>query len=188
VGRVTGVGFGEHGGAGDLVYQALSSIACEWTRRGPATMLTPAFLQRTGARDIPSLIEGIELGQYFVSSDYAPVVHKVAVQGDPVALSIIQWAGRELGSTTLAVIRQLGIASLEFEVVLVGSVYDMGEILIAPMRQLITSEAPLARLVRLSSPPVVGSVLLAMEQVSIDPAPVRQRLIQSTCDLLKEKE
>ena len=180
IGRVTGVGYGEHGGAGSLIDRALSSIAYEWTKRGPQTLLTSEFLHLTGAKDIPSLIEDLEMGEYTFGSDYAPVVYKVAVQGDPVALSIIQWAGSELGYTAQAVIRQLGIEQLEFEVVLVGSLYEMGEMLIAPMRQVITSEAPHARLVRLSSPPVVGGVLLAMEQLGLNPSHLREHLIQST--------
>jgi N-acetylglucosamine kinase-like BadF-type ATPase len=188
IGRVTGVGFGEHGGAGCLVQQALDSIAYEWTRRGPHTELTTEFLRMTGASDIPALIEGIELGQYFISSDYAPVVHRVAVQGDQVALAIIDWAGKELGYTAQAVIRQLNIGSLQFEVVLVGSVYDMGEMLISPMRQVIHVESPLAQLVRLSAPPVVGGILLAMEQVEMDSQPIRKHLIRSTGTLIKEQE
>jgi N-acetylglucosamine kinase-like BadF-type ATPase len=187
VGRVTGVGYGEHGGAGDLVYRALSAIAHEWTKRGPQTQLTTEFLQLTGAKDIPSLLEGIEVGKYSIGSDYAPLVYKVATQGDPVALSIIQWAGNELGHTAAAVIRQLAIEKLQFEVVLVGSIYEMGEMLITPMRQVITSEAPKAVLVRLSSPPVVGGVLLAMEQVGVNPSPLRKHLISSTRLLIIEK-
>ena len=188
IGRVTGVGFGEHGGAGCLVDRALDSIAYEWTRRGPQTQLTSEFLQLTGAKDIPALIEGIEMGQYFIGSDYAPLVHKVALQGDPVANSIIQWAGTELGLTALAVIRQLEIASLEFEVVLVGSIYEMGELIISPMRQVISSEAPLTRLVRLSAPPVVGGVLLAMDLVGLNSAIFREQLINSTRKILHEND
>jgi N-acetylglucosamine kinase-like BadF-type ATPase len=184
IGRVTGVGFGEHGGAGCLVSKALSSIAYEWTKRGPQTQLTAEFLRRTGASDIPSLIEGIELGKYYITSDYAPLVHRVAVQGDPVALSIIHWAGRELGYSAQAVIRQLNIASTEFDVVLVGSLYDMGELLITPMRQVIHHEAPLAQLVKLSSPPVVGGVLLAMDQAEMESRLVRQQLINTTRNLV----
>jgi N-acetylglucosamine kinase-like BadF-type ATPase len=180
IGRVTGVGYGEHGGAGYLIDQALSSIAYEWTKRGPQTQLTPEFLRLTGATDTPSLIEGIEMGEYYLGSDYAPVVYKIAVGGDPVALSIIQWAGSELGYSALAVIRQLGIEHQEFEVVLVGSLYEMGEMLISPMRQIITSEAPYARLVHLSAPPVLGGVLLAMEQLGLDPSPLRDHLIETT--------
>jgi N-acetylglucosamine kinase-like BadF-type ATPase len=180
IGRVTGVGYGELGGAGNLVDSALRAIAFEWTKRGPKTQLTAEFLHLTGAKDIPSLIEGIEVGEFYIGSDYAPYVYKVAKKGDPTALSIIQWAGSELGHTALAVIRQLGLEQLEFEVVLVGSVYEMGEMLIAPMRQVILSEAPNAKLVRLSAPPVVGGVLLAMEQLGINPSPFRGHLIEST--------
>ena len=187
IGRVTGVGYGEHGGAGCLVDQALSAIAYEWTKRGPQTQLTPEFLRLTGAKDTPSLIEGLEMGQYFLGSDYAPVVYKIATQGDPVALSIIHWAGSELGYTALAVIRQLAIEEREFEVVLVGSLYEMGEMIIAPMQKVITSEAPKASLIRLSSPPVVGGVLLAMEQVGLNPSPLRDHLIKSTRRYIDEK-
>jgi len=187
VGRVTGVGYGEHGGAGNLIERALVAIAYEWTRRGPKTELTNEFLRMTGAKDIPSLIEGLEMGAYYLNSDYAPVVYRIASQGDPVAQSIIQWAGSELGFTALAVIRQLGIEKRSFEVVLVGSVYEMGEIIIEPMRQVINHEAPHARLVRLSAPPVVGGVLLAMEQVGRNPSTIREYLINSTCGLLKNK-
>jgi N-acetylglucosamine kinase-like BadF-type ATPase len=184
VGRVTGVGFGEHGGAGCLVDRALDSIAYEWTKRGPQTQLTSEFLHFTGAKDIPALIEGLEMGQYFIGSDQAPLVHKVALQGDPVAQSIVKWAGEELGLTALAVIRQLEIAGLEFEVVLVGSIYEMGEMIISPMRRVITSEAPLAHLVRLSAPPVVGGVLLAMDLLGLNTSKLREQLIRSTRSLL----
>jgi len=185
VGRVTGVGYGEHGGAGSLVDRALVAIAHEWTKRGPKTKLTSEFLQLTGAKDIPSLIEGLEMEEYILGSDFAPIIFQVATQGDPVALSIIQWAGSELGHTAVAVIRQLGIEQMEFEVVLVGSLYEMGEMIITPMRNVITSEAPKAHLVRLSSPPVVGGVLLAMEQVGVNPSPLRDHLIKSTLAFLQ---
>jgi len=185
VGRVTGVGYGEHGGAGSLIERAKDAVAHQWTKRGPVTQLTQEFLRITGAADTPSLIEGLEMGEFYLGSDLAPVIYQVASQGDPVAYSIIQWAGSELGHTAVAVIRQLGIQKQEFEVVLVGSIYEMGEMLISPMRQVITSEAPHARLVRLSAPPVVGGVLLAMQQAGLDPTPIRDRLVQTTCALIK---
>jgi N-acetylglucosamine kinase-like BadF-type ATPase len=188
IGRVTGVGYGEHGGAGDLIYRALSSIAYEWTRRGPKTLLSTEFLRLTGATDIPALIEGVEMGEYYLGPHYAPVIHQIALQGDPVAISIIQWAGAELGATAVAVIRQLNFQALEFEVVLVGSLYQMGEMLIAPMRQAITSEAPKACLVSLLAPPVVGGVLLAMQQVGLDTTHIREQLIQSTCTCIDTNE
>ena len=187
IGRVTGVGFGEHGGAGNLVERALVAISYEWTLRGPKTSLTGEFLRITGAKDAPSLIEGISTGEIFLGSDYAPVVYQVASQGDEIAQSIIHWAGTELGHTAVAVIRQLGIQKQTFEVVLVGSLYEMGEMMINPMRQVIQLEAPAARLVRLSAPPVVGGVLLALQQVGVNHAEIRLHLINSTCELLNHQ-
>ncbi len=187
IGRVTGVGYGEHGGAGSLIFRALEAVAYEWTMRGPKTQLTKEFLRLTGAKDIPSLIEGLEMGEYYLSSDYAPVIFQVALQGDKTARSIIHWAGSELGHTAVAVIRQLGIQRQSFEVVLVGSLYEIGEMIIEPMREVIQFEAPQARLVRLSAPPVVGGVLLAMEQVGLKPPLVREHLFHSTCALLDKK-
>jgi N-acetylglucosamine kinase-like BadF-type ATPase len=184
IGRVTGIGFGEYGGGGDLVYRALSAIAWEWTMRGPKTELSQEFLRLTGAKDIPSLLEGIETEVYKIGPDYAPVIHRVALRGDPAAQSILQWAGSELGHTALAVIRQLEISHLEFEIVLVGSIYEMGEMIIEPMRQVIVYEAPKVHLVRLTAPPVVGGVILAMQQVGMDPTPVRDTIIKSTCQLI----
>jgi hypothetical protein len=86
----------------------------------------------------------------------------------------------------VAVIHQLNLQALEFEVVLVGSLYQMGEMLIAAMRKVITGAAPHARLVQLTAPPVVGGVLLAMQQVGMDPAKIRENLIKSTCACISE--
>src|SRR4030043_1013901 len=77
VGRVTGLGYGEYGGAGDMVYRALSAIANEWTMRGPKTQLTSAFLRLTGTKDAPALIAGIETGEFSVGSDFAPYVFQI---------------------------------------------------------------------------------------------------------------
>jgi hypothetical protein len=72
-------------------------------------------------------------------------------------------------------------------VVLVGSLFQMGEMLIAPLREVIHSEAPYARLIRLSVPPVVGGILLAMDLVGINPALIRQSLVDSTLCLVDDQ-
>jgi N-acetylglucosamine kinase-like BadF-type ATPase len=48
-GKVTGHGvwMGEAAGASELVSKTLQAIAQAWTRRGPSTQLTPAFLEHT---------------------------------------------------------------------------------------------------------------------------------------------
>jgi hypothetical protein len=60
--------------------------------------------------------------------------------------------------------------------------------LVDPMRRSIHKDAPGARLVRLSVPPVIGGVLLGMEQAGVlTSAPVRERLIQSVQAHLEPK-
>ncbi len=185
VGRVTGCGrFGEHGGAWDLVSRAIDSIAYEWCRRGPSTQLSPAFVELTGARDIPDLLEGLIMGKYFIGTNSAPLVFKVAAQGDPVAREVIRRIGLELAELAKGVIRQLNLEELSFEVVLVGSLYEGGHLLIDPMRDAIHEIAPEARLVRLDAPPVVGGTLLGMEQGGLDAPKFRNALVESTRKLI----
>jgi hypothetical protein len=48
--------------------------------------------------------------------------------------------------------------------VMIGSMFDAGPVLTDPMRRKVQTEAPRARFLRLSSPPVVGAAILALEQ------------------------
>ena len=186
IGRVTGHGswVGEAAGASELIRRALQAIAYEWTRRGPPTALTPAFLQYTGTHTLDEFLEKVLTGQVEVDAPAAPLVFQVAAAGDPVAMEVIRWAGYELGELANAVICQLDFAALEFDVILVGSMYDGGPPLIEAVRQTIHALAPRARLVRLAVPPVVGAVLLGMEQVGAASPGRREALIRSTSHLV----
>lgn len=186
-GRVTGMcgGFGEFCGSGELVWKAFHNVVHEWTHRGPATRLTQAFIERVGASDATDLLEGVSQGRYLLDASAAPIVFKVARAGDAVAREVITWAGQELGMLVISVVRQLGFQELDFEVVLIGSMFKGGPLLTGPMRRTIHTEAPGAKLVRLAAPPVVGAVVLGMQTVGIDAAVRRKRLIQSTTELLK---
>jgi N-acetylglucosamine kinase-like BadF-type ATPase len=170
VGRVTGCGylFGEFGGGGDVVARAVQAVAHEWSRRGPETALTPAFLKYTGASSVFAMLEGFAQGRYHPHSAAAPLVFEVARRGDQRAIQIMRWSGEQLGGLGISVIRQLKLQHLAFDVILVGSLFKAGPQLIEPMREVILAEAPMARLVRLSVPPVVGGVLLAMEAAGLE--------------------
>jgi N-acetylglucosamine kinase-like BadF-type ATPase len=180
-GRAIGCGprFGEYGGAGELVDKAVQAVALAWTKRGPATQLTEALVGLAGAADAADLLEGLYMQRYFLLAPAAPVVFQVAAEGDEVAQEIIRWAGRELGSLAIGVIRQVGIEQLDFEVVLIGSMFKGSPALTEAMSTTVHAVAPRARLVRLTAPPVVGGVLLGMEQAGLATAPLRQALIDS---------
>ena len=184
-GRITGQGhqFGEYGGAAEIVARTVQAISLSWSKRGPETLLSDAFVKAAGASDVDDLFAGLVRNRYHLSSSAAPLVFEVAAQGDDVAQAIICWAGRELGSLAVGVIRQLSLEQEEFDVVLSGSLYKGSLTLEEEMRKAIHVVAPDARLVRLKAPPVVGGVLLGMDKAGLNAAVLRQTLIQTTNEL-----
>jgi N-acetylglucosamine kinase-like BadF-type ATPase len=188
-GRMTGFSWlGEAAGAGELVMKALQAVARAWTWRAPPTRLAEAFIELTGTRDVGDLLEGLTTEGLRVGASAAPLVFQVAAEGDPVAQELIVWAGRELASMAIGVVRQLSLESLSFEVVLAGSFFNGSPVLAETMREIIHPVAPGASLVRLRVPPVVGAVVLGMEQGGVKPSPLRSMLIRSTERLLKARE
>ncbi len=188
-GRVTGYGIwtGEGAGGTELVIEALKHVAYEWTRRGPATRLTPAFVEYYDARDVDDLIEGLTTERYAVTQLAGPLVFRVAAEGDPIAQEVILWGGRELGELVNAVVRQLDFQDEIFDVVMVGSTFYGSPVLAATMQQTVLPIAPHARFVRLNAPPVVGAVLLGMEQAGVSTRELRPRLMASTNELLSKR-
>lgn len=187
VGRIGGSShwFGEYAGAGELVAKAIHEVAKAWSRRGPATQLTEVLVAAAGAHDVVDLMGGLMRDRYRLSSSHAPLIFETAAAGDAVAQELISWAGRELGQLAVGVIRQLSLEDLKFEVVLSGSLFKGGPLIKQRMEQEIQKEAPLARLVRLEAPPVVGGVILGMEQVGLEAADRRSVLIESTNELIR---
>ncbi len=186
-GQVTGGGWqmGEYAGSIELAMRAVQLVAHEWTRRGPATQLTPALLHYLGANDVVDMLHGLATDRLRIDAAAAPLIFEVAAQGDAVAVDLIRWAGRELGELAKAVIRQLNFAALEFDVVLVGGMFNGGRLLIEPLRETIAAFAPGARLVRLQTLPVVGAVLLGMEQARWPITPEIRAELQRTAIALK---
>jgi N-acetylglucosamine kinase-like BadF-type ATPase len=181
-GRVTGYGqwVGENAGSGELILRAMQIVNYAWIKRNPPTALSNAFIEYAGAKNLDDLMEGYTVGKYSIGPEAASVVFQVAESGDEQAIELIRWAGQELGEMVNAVARQLEFEKLDFEVVMVGGMFAGGEMLIEAMREKIHSLAPRAQLVRLSVPPVIGSVLIGMEQGGLAlNAEIRQRLCDS---------
>ncbi len=180
-GMVTGAGggMGEGAGAGEMVGRAVQIISHEWARRRPPSGLTPAFLAYTGAGSAAELLEGLIDGRLELTAAAAPLIFKIAAQGDPAALELVRWTGEELGGLAVGVIHQLEFEPLEFDVVLVGSLYSGSPLLIETVRRTIHAVAPRARLVRLAAPPVIGAVLLGMEAAGVRLSGQREGLIKT---------
>ena len=178
-GRVVGFRMGEVAGAKTLVEQAIYAVARQYTRRGPDTSLTAAFAAAAGAGGLDDLLEGLTSGRYALTSSAAPIVFAEAERGDPVAVELIRWAGRELGSLATGVVRQLGLEGAAFDLVLIGSLFKGGPLLADAVEEAVRPVSAHARLVRLKAPAVVGGVLLAMEQAAFDRERVHEALVSS---------
>jgi hypothetical protein len=105
-----------------------------------------------------------------------------------VAQECIRWNGAELGSLANGVIRQLEFEALEFEVVLIGSLYNGSPLLLEAMQETVHQVAPKARFVRLDAPPVAGGVLLAMDTGGLDAPKRRETLVQGAREVILRAE
>ncbi|HQE70691.1 MAG TPA: hypothetical protein PK071_06195 [Atopobiaceae bacterium] len=95
-----------------------------------------------------------------------------------MAIELLRRSGRDLGLTTVGIIRQIGVRGMGFEVVLSGSMFrQMAPCFVDPLKEAILAEAPGARFVPMETLPVVGGVILAMKKVGFDFRPYRERIL-----------
>lgn len=186
-GRVTGHGvlMGEGAGGTELMHRCMQIIGYSWTKRLPKTALADALIAHVGAKDLEDLMRGYTTYEYRVGAEAARIVFRVAEEGDEVACDLLRWAGNELGEMANAVIRQLEFENLAFDVVMTGSMFEGGAMLIEPMRETIHKLAAKARLVRLRMPPVIGAVMLGMEAVEMRVTPEIRNKMNETISILR---
>ncbi|MCD6286694.1 MAG: ATPase [Anaerolineae bacterium] len=175
---------GEYGGADTLVPEAICAVSRAFTRRGPTTTLTQAFVDVVGALGPEDLLEGLCMGRYVLSTQVAPLIFQAAAAGDAVSLDLIRWAGRGLGSLVVGVVRQLALEHEAFDVVQIGSLFGASSLLAGTMLATINDVAPGARLTQLTMPPVVGGVMLGMEAAGVDVRLLRETVASTAVALM----
>ena len=187
-GRIVGNGatFGEYGGAIEIVQRGLQMVNYAWIKRIPPTALTKIFIEAVGAKDEMDLMDGLSSEQYHLFPYLALEVIKAANEGDDAAREILRWSGEELGWLAVSVARQIEMENDEVEIIQSGSVFDAGEIIKNPMREIVMKHLPKAKLIRLDGPPVVGAVILGMEQAHFDGYAVRENIIRTAKEIVNE--
>jgi N-acetylglucosamine kinase-like BadF-type ATPase len=170
---------GEEGGGIEIAKRAVVAVNHARIKRGPDTMIEELLLSRTGYRDAAAFIEAVASERLEATAAWAPLVFEAAASGDGVAMGILDWAGRELGESALAVARQIGIEGESFDLVLSGSLFSLKPSLAAGIAAALSGRAPGARLTSLGAPPVAGGVLLGMRAAGLDTGNRRESLLAS---------
>lgn len=180
-GRIVGNGieFGEYGGAYEIAARGLQMVNYAWIKRIPPTELTQIYIEALGAKNEMDLMEGVSNGQYHIFPYLTVKIAEAARTGDEAALDVMRWAGEELGWLAVAVARQIEMENDEVEVIQSGSVFEAGELITNPMRDLVLKYCPRAKLMRLEGPPVVGAVILGMERAGFDGYAMREVIVRT---------
>jgi len=131
----------------------------------PATRLTGGLVGRFGLAAVDELLQRYAAGQLGPTSELVPVLAAAARAGDAVALRIVADFGRRLARYVTARLERFDMAQLEQHVVLSGGIFkaDLPG-LRACVQAAIAAAAPGARLVDAPYEPVVGALLLALEE------------------------
>jgi len=156
---------GDEGSAYQIGQSAMRAVVRAYDGRGKPTRLAEALCAHVGVERVEQLI-GLFFDRHYGVAEIAalaPAVSQAAREGDALAHSILTEAGRELGLVATAVIRGLGMEQDEFEVVMVGGVFQAREVLMQPFREAIAVVAPRATFIWPRHDPATGAALLALQ-------------------------
>jgi N-acetylglucosamine kinase-like BadF-type ATPase len=166
--RTLGVGalFGDDASASEISQAALGAVAADILGRGPHTAMTDLLCSMAGTVGPMELIEGVARGR-IADAQFAPAVVEAAERGDLTARRILEQAGASLGDLAGHVARRLSLDGSEFELVLAGGMFrSRSRIMRAALEATVKRSARFAFAVTLEAPPVVGAVLLALEEAA----------------------
>jgi N-acetylglucosamine kinase-like BadF-type ATPase len=180
-GRITGssIHFGEYGGASEMVSLAVIAAAHAWTQRGPKTKISQLLMDFALVSSQDELMEKLATAQVQLNAEIAKGIIRLATDGDPVAQGIVNKSAHELALNTNAVIKQLYFEDQVFDLVMIGSLFQLTELFQKPFADIVKVFAPNANLIHLGVPPVAGAVLLAARMLKISQDAFRRHHIRS---------
>lgn len=174
--------YGDWGGGQSLANDGFRAVIRAWDGRESATALTQVFLQVLNYPDVETMRDDF-LDRHYqnVPLTVVPPFLQLAAEGDPVARAIVGRQGTELALCAQTAIRRLRLQEEDFDVVLAGSVVVKGPdvCLHDIIAREVTALAPLAKIVKLTAPPVAGAILRAMDEADIAVTPSIQQTLKN---------
>jgi len=155
----------DEGSAFDLGVKALKAVLWEYDGRGEATLLTPIILKNLGKKDILELVDWVYQPP-FEKKRLASLALSVDVafsQKDKVANKIVSESAESLVLMGKTVIKRLGLAGKEFDFILSGGMFKLGEDFINQITSSLKNAAPFAHFIVLKKEPAWGALRLALK-------------------------
>ena len=157
---------GDWGGGAGLGQAAIWHSARAADGRGPATALEPLLVRALGRDSMDEVILGFHVGELSYSDipQLVPLIFEAASTGDEVANMLIDRQADEIVALATAALRRLDVLGRPCPVVLGGGVIAARHAcLLEAIDQKLARQAPLARPVIISEPPIIGAACLAFD-------------------------
>ena len=163
---------GDWGGGTGLGEAAIWHAARDADRRGPKTSLTAAVPGTYGLATVAEVTESIHLGRivYGDLALLAPLVFEHADRGDTIAGQLVDRQGTEIAIMAISCLERLELLGSEVPVVLGGGILaNRHDRLWAALETELRARAPRARIEHVTTAPIVGAALLALESAGAGP-------------------
>lgn len=164
---------GDIGGGMHLGLAALGAAVRATDGRGPATALTGTVPAHFGLATPEEVSVAVHHGRIARGGLHvlAPIVYATAADGDPVARAILAGFAGEVATMATALIRRLGLAGSDVEVVLGGGAIPLGERTVPDLVTAgVTAVAPAAKVLVLDVAPVYGALVEAFDRAGVPAA------------------
>lgn len=161
---------GDWGGGYGLANEVMWSAARSEDGRGPATALAAAVARHFGAPSAVAVAEAVHLRSLDAERlhELVPLLFEVASGGDGVARRLVARQAEEIGALVAISLTRLDLQDGPVDVVLGGGVLAAEPpLLMDDVRARVLAIAPRARITVPHVPPLVGALLLALDQVDL---------------------
>jgi N-acetylglucosamine kinase-like BadF-type ATPase len=183
---------GDYGSAYAIGLRGLRAACASMWLKARHTSLQQAVPPAYGVKNLHEVFRLVYhervIGRRQIAS-LARVVDQEARKGDRIALQCMTTAADELADFAVEVIAQLGIGSLAFPVIAIGSVAQRSRIWWGRMCERIAEVAPAMRPVIPQLPPAVGAALLALRHMGVEWTPaLLDQIVETQAPLLAAVE
>ena len=160
---------GDEGSAYDIARNGLRAVARAADGRARPTALSELFLRAVGARDESEMARKIYATKLH-RDDIAALANQVGLAArrrDPVAMRLLEAAGRDLAISVATVLRELSLLETPTSVSFSGSVFESGRTIIEAFTRSVHEATPHARVESPLLPPIGGAFRLGLQMLGI---------------------